>query len=130
VVALLVALAGCTGVGVPSGDATTAETTVDNTTEPHTAQGTSHIGSHLSVRSVHNIENVTVTLAPGGETETFEIEPGPECSFTREIHERGHDVRVVVERGGETVFDREIEAYESFELFVYENKTELSQSVV
>lgn len=131
VLALLVALAGCTGVGVPGGDATTAETTVDTTTtEPHTAQGTSHIGSHLSVRATHNVENVTVTLAPDGDTETFEIEPGPERSVTREIQERGHDVRVVVERGDETVFDREIQGYQSFELTVYENETRRTQSVV
>jgi hypothetical protein len=128
--ALLVALAGCTGVGVPSGDSTTAETTADTTTEPHTAQGTSHIGSHLSVRAAHDVENVTVTLAPGGDASTFEVEPGPEHSLTREIHERGHDVRGVAARGDETVFDREIQGYQSFELTVYENDTRRTQSVV
>jgi len=131
--ALLVALAGCTGAGVPgAGDdeSATTETAVGTTTEPHTARGTSHIGSHLSVRAAHDVEDVTVTLAPDGDAATYGVEPGPERSFTREIHERGHDVRVVVERGDETVFDREIQGYQSFELTVHENETSVTQSVV
>ena len=39
-------------------------------------------------------------------------------------------ITVVVERGDETVFDREIQGYQSFQLTVYENETSRTQSVV
>jgi len=136
--ALLVVLAGCTGV-TPSDspdqrttDATTPVDTVTTTetTEPHTGVGTSHASSHFVMRAHAGVENVTVTLAPDGDTSTAEIEPGPEHSFTRAIHDRGHDVRVVVERDGEVVFDQTVREYEYHEVTVQENETSVTQSVV
>jgi hypothetical protein len=130
---LLVALAGCTGTGMPGdgedGTLTTDATTAD-TTEPHTAQGTSHAGDHFSVRAIYGAGNVTVTLAPDGDTARFEVDDGAERSLTREIHDRGHDVRVVVERDGEVVFDQSVSGYQYYELTVYENETSVTQSVV
>lgn len=145
--ALLVVLAGCTGAGAPGGgdgtattgttaDATTSTTpttettTTADTTEPHTAQGTSHAGRHLSVRASYGVENVTVTLAPDGEAADFDVDAGAERSFTREIHDRGHDVQVVVERGDEVVFDQVVRDYQYYQLTVYENETSVTQSVV
>jgi hypothetical protein len=136
-VALLVAVAGCSGAGVPGAggdESTTAGTTVGtttaDTTEPHTAQGTSHAGDHLSVRAVHGAGNVTVTLAPDGDAASFQIDEGAERSFTREIHDRGHDVRVVVARDGEVVFDQSVRGYQYYQLTVYGNETSVTQTVV
>jgi hypothetical protein len=82
------------------------------------------------VRAYAGVENVTVTLAPNGETSSFDVDPGPKRSFTREIHDRGHDVRVVVERDGEVVFDRTVRNYQYYQLAVQENGTSVTQSVV
>jgi len=137
-VALLVAVAGCTGGGSLGGigddtttttDAATTAPTTGDTIEPHTAHGTSHTRRHLTVRAWHDVENVTVTLAPEGDTEQFAVRAGEKRSFTGEIHERGHDVRVVVERGDETVFDRDIQSYQSFRLTIYENETSRTMAV-
>ena len=147
-VALLVALAGCTGVGTTGGDTTTGPTTplttsqasettkntdtttADSTTEPHTAVGTSHHSNHFSVRTGFGVENLTVTLAPDGDSETFTVSEGDELDLTHEIHERGHDVRVVVERGDEVVFDRPVYDYENYGLTVYEDDVSVDYSVV
>lgn len=132
--ALLVALAGCTGASAPGGgDGATTVTTTETTTattEPHTAQGTSHAGSHLAVRASFGVENVTVTLAPGGEASSYVVDEGAERSFTQEIHDRGHDVQVVVERDGEVVFDKVVRDYQYYQLTVRENETSVTQSVV
>ena len=138
--ALLVVLAGCTGAGLPGGggdSATTTEaTTTDptetatDTTEPHTARGTSHAGSHLSVRALFGAGDLTVTLAPDGDAASFEVDEGAERSFAREIHDRGHDVRVVVERGDEVVFDQVVRDYQSYRLTVGENETSVTQTEV
>jgi hypothetical protein len=138
-VALLVAVAGCAGLA-PTGSETTTptstptatptETTTSDTTEPHTGVGTSHAPEHLRVHATSGVENVSVTLAPDGDAETYDIPAGNEVSLTREIHDRGHDVRVVVERGNETVFDRAILAYESVDVTVYENDTSVDYVVV
>ena len=131
--ALLVALAGCTGGGVlgggDDGGSTTAETTRD-TTEPHTAEGTSHAGDHFWVRAIYGAGNVTVTLAPDGESATFDIDEGADRSFTRELHDRGHDVRVVVKRDGKVVFDQTVQGYQYYRLTVYEKETSVSLAVV
>ncbi|MFC3478688.1 hypothetical protein [Halobacterium litoreum] len=135
-VALLVAVAGCTGLGgsdtTTTVDETTVETTgtTDATTEPHTAVGTSHIDRHLSVRASYGAGNVTVTLAPDGDTETYVVEEGDRLSLTREIHDRGHGVPVVVERGGEVVFNATVEDYEYYEVVVDENDTRVSSAMV
>lgn len=152
--ALLVALAGCTGVspgGVPAdgttelpSDATerptdttersaavtadgptTASDTTDRATEPHTGVGTSHAPEHLSVRASVEVANVTVTLAPDGDSRTYRLDGGERRDLTREIHDRGHDVRVVVERGNETVFDQPVYGYESYAIVVEENDTQI-----
>ncbi|MGB9963612.1 hypothetical protein [Halobacterium sp. CBA1126] len=140
VVALLVALAGCAGFAPADDGETTVPTstptgthtdaTTSPPTEPHTAVGTSHAPEHLSVRASENVDNVTVTLAPGGDTETYDLPAYREVDLTREVHERGHDVRVVVERGNETVFDRRVLAYESFDVTVYANDTRVDYVVV
>ncbi|WP_353633429.1 hypothetical protein ABSL23_08645 [Halobacterium sp. NMX12-1] len=137
-VALLVAVAGCAGLA-PTDSETTAPTsaptvtpteTTSDTTEPHTGVGTSHAPEHLTVRASGGVENVTVTLAPDGDTETYDLPAGREVDLTREIHDRGHDVRVVVERGDETVFDREVLGYESFDVTVHGNDTSVDYAVV
>lgn len=145
-VVLLVAIAGCTGFGPAGGDGTTAPTTepttvpttaptaeptTSETTEPHTAVGTSHISTHLVVRASSGVENVTVTLSPGGGTsETYDVPAGDELDLTREIHDRGHDVRVVVDRGSERVFDEAVLGYEYYEVVVDENDTRVEHAVV
>ncbi|SEW01926.1 hypothetical protein [Halobacterium jilantaiense] len=137
-VALLVAVAGCTGDG-PSGGvgddtttttaaATTAPTTGE-TIEPHTAHGTSHTSRHLTVQAWHDAENVTVTLAPEGDTEQFAVRAGEERSFTRSIHERGHGVHVVVERDGEVVYEASVLAYQYHRVTVRENETSVTKAV-
>lgn len=145
-IALLVALAGCTGVtgdapGIDDPDAgpttevtteltteLTTEPTTDTTTadgtEPHTAEGTSHIDTHLLVSAGRDVDTVTVTLGTGEEAQQYPVSGS--VDLTREIHDRGHDVPVVVERGNETVFERTVYGYESYELVVYENDTRVS----
>lgn len=134
-VALLVAVAGCTGLAPTDGTETTVPPTEQPTTQQpttglHTAEGTSHIGEHLTVRASAGIENVTVTLAPDGDAENREVAAGAEVDLTREVHDRGHDVRVVVERGGEVVFDEQVRAYEYYDVVVYENDTSVDYVVV
>ena len=154
---LLVVLAGCTGVN-PGGDTDDATTglpsdttelptgtterptkttdqstdagTPGRTTEPHTGVGTSHAPEHFSVRAGAEVQNVTVTLAPNGDTETHHLDAGSQLDLTREIHDRGHGTTVVVERGNETVFDETIAGYEFYRLAVYENETSVQQGVV
>ncbi|MCD2200412.1 hypothetical protein LPA44_10970 [Halobacterium sp. KA-4] len=137
-VALLVAVAGCAGLA-PTSSETTAPTsaptatpteTTSDTTEPHTAVGTSHAPAHLTVRASAGVENVSVTLAPAGDAETYDVPAGNEVSLTREIHDRGHDVRVVIERGNETVFDKRVLEYEYFDVTVHENDTSVDSIVV
>jgi len=147
VLALLVALAGCTGAGAPggSGGETTAGPTVTTTTtttastsstpstsstDPHTGRGTSHASSHLSVQAASGVENVTVTLAPDGQSASVQVEAGTERSLTEAVHERGHDVRLTVERDGEVVFDRMVREYEYYQVTVYENETSVTHSEV
>lgn len=130
VVALLVVVAGCAGSGVPGavdGDDTT--TTTADTTEPYAADGTSHVSRHLTVRTGLDAGNVTVTLAPESDTERFAVRAGAERSFTRAIHERGHDVRVVVERDGEVVYEASVLAYQSHQVTVRENHTAVTKAV-
>lgn len=125
-VALLVAVAGCAGL---SGDPeTTTAPTSESTTEPHTAQGTSHASEHLLVSTSSGVDNVTVTLGTAGSAETYAVDGS--IDLTRAVHERGHDVRVVVERGNETVFDRTVREYQYWEVHVTENATRVSQLVV
>lgn len=157
--ALLVAVAGCTGLSgdagttppatEPGAGATTAPTTdpvtTDPTTastadsatnaggdatEPHTASGTSHTSSHLGVRAAAGVENVTVTLAPNGSTATHSLESTGYVDLTHAIHARGHGVRVVVERGDETVFDQTVHGYEDWTVTAYENRTDVEYVVV
>ncbi|MCD2202278.1 hypothetical protein [Halobacterium sp. KA-6] len=137
-VALLVAVAGCAGLA-PTGSETTVPTTAptatptettSDTTEPHTGVGTSHAPDHFSVHASAGVENVSVTLAPDGDADTYDVPAGNEVSLTREIHDRGHDVRVVVDRGNETVFDKAILAYESVDVTVYANDTNVDYVVV
>lgn len=144
-IALLVAVAGCTGAGPADGGTTTAPTTdpttvpstqtdtttyTDSTTEPHTAKGTSHTATHFVVSTGAYVDNLTVTLAPDGDSESYELDAADELDLTREIHERGHDVRVVLERGDETVFDQSILGYEYYDVTVYENQTNVEYAVV
>jgi hypothetical protein len=144
-IALLVVVAGCTGAGPTDGGTTTAPTTdsttvpttqtatatpADSTTPPHTAKGTSHTATHFVASAGANVDEVTVTLAPDGDNETYELEAADELDLTREIHERGHDVRVVVERGDETVFDQSILGYEYYDVTVYEDQTNVEYAVV
>lgn len=124
---LLVAAAGCAGVTSQPGYRTT---TGEPTAEPHTAVGTSHIDRHLTVSAHVNAGNVTVTLAPNGSSETYAVEPGDPVSLTREIHDRGHDVRVVVERDGEVVFDTTVRGYASYDVTVTENDTRVTEAMV
>jgi len=136
-----VVLAGCAGVGPPdsgngptasaptTGDATTPGTTPD-TTEPHTARGTSHAGEHLDVRVSYGVEDVTVTVAPDGDRSQFELSAGDQRSVTRPIHDRGHGVRVVVERDGTVVFDETVAGYQYYRLTVSENDTSVTLTVV
>lgn len=130
-VALLVAVAGCAGSGVPGGvaDSTTAPPTTGETVEPHTADGTSHVSRHLTVRAWHDDGNVTVTLAPEGDTRQFAVRAGEERSFTRAVHDRGHDVRVVVERDGEVVYEAAVLAYQHHQVTVRDNETTVSKAV-
>ncbi|WP_232701204.1 hypothetical protein [Halobacterium wangiae] len=141
--ALLVALAGCTGAGTVGEDSTTASTTDPTTvpttgtttttdsTEPHTAVGTSHINDHFSVLAVHGVDNVTVTLAPGRDGEqTYNLEAGEQLDLTREIHDRDHGVWVVVERGMEVVFEARIQGYQSYDVTVEANDTRVTETVV
>jgi hypothetical protein len=143
--ALLVVVAGCTGANPAGGDTTTAPTPdtttvpttqtdtatpTDSTTPPHTAKGTSHTATHFVVSAGANVDNVTVTLAPDGDSETYELDAADDLDLTREIHERGHDVRVVVERGDETVFDESVLGYEYYDVTVYENETNVEHAVV
>lgn len=136
VLALLVVLAGCAGVGTPdSGGGPTASTpttgaTATDTTEPHTARGTSHAGDHFSVRVASDVDGVTVTVAPDGNRSQFELSGGDQRSLTRLVHDRGHDVRVVVERDGAVVFDRAVRGYEYYRLTVSENDTSVSLTEV
>jgi ABC-type transport system substrate-binding protein len=141
VLALLVALAGCTGAGAPggSGGETTAGPTVTTTTtttastsstDPHTGRGTSHASSHLSVQATNGVENVTVTLAPDGQSASVQVEAGTERSLTEAVHECGHDVRLTVDRDGEVVFDRMVREYEYYQVTVYENETSVTHSEV
>ena len=145
---LLVVLAGCTGVSPggeandpttelptrttdkPIDDSTTDTRTSAGTTEPHTGVGTSHISEHFSIRAGAEVSNVTVTVAPNGSSETHRLDTGEQLDLTREIHDRGHDVTVVVERGTETVFDQTVQGYEYYEIAVYENETDVQQAVV
>lgn len=147
VVVLLVVVAGCTGSGV-SGDDTTAELTTEQTTgettgsstgettEPsagtdqHTGHGTSHAPAHLTVRAAAGLDNVTVTLSPDGDAGTYEVPGGEELELTREVHDRGHDVRVVVERGDEVVYDETVLEYEHHRIRVHENDTDVSMGMV
>lgn len=137
-VALLVAVAGCAGLA-PTGSETTVPTTAptatpteptSDTTAPHTGVGTSHAPEHLMVRASAGVENVTVTLAPDGDAESYDVPAGREVDLTREIHDRGHDVRVVVERGGEVVYEADVLGYEHHRVTVNENDTDVSMAVV
>lgn len=114
----------------PTDETTTDGATTDQTTEPHTGVGTSHSSNHFTVRAGAEAQNVTVTLAPNGDSDTYPLDAGTQRDLTREIHDRGHDVRVVVERGSETVFDQTIYGYESVDLTVDENDTRVSQAEV
>lgn len=152
-IALLVVAAGCTGLGPAGGDGTAAPTTAPTTgpttvptttpttapttdstsgetTEPHTAYGTSHVGTHLVVRAGAEAENVTVTVAPDRDGATYDVPAGDEIDLSREIHDRGHDARVVVERGSEVVFRESVLAYEYYEVVVRENDIQVEQAVV
>ncbi|CQH51477.1 uncharacterized protein HHUB_1736 [Halobacterium hubeiense] len=137
-VALLVAVAGCAGLA-PTGSetapttaptATPTETTSSDTTAPHTGVGTSHSPEHLTVRASAGVENATVTLAPDGDAESYEVPAGREVDLTREIHDRGHDVHVIVERGGEVVYEADVLGYEHHRVTVNENDTDVSMAVV
>lgn len=138
---LLVALGGCLGGPAPGADdstttpsatapTTTQSTTTATTTAPHTYRGTSHNAQHLTVRAYHDLDNVTVTLAPGGDSATYQLEAGEQRSVTQEIHDRGHQVRVVVERGDEVVFERTISDYQYYRVAVQANDTSVWQSEV
>ncbi|MCG1002498.1 MULTISPECIES: hypothetical protein [Halobacterium] len=137
-VALFVALAGCAGFAPTDGTETPSATaptstpteTTAETTEPHTGVGTSHTSDHLTVRASAGVQNLSVTLAPDGDSATYEVPAGDELSFTREIHDRGHDVHVVVERGGEVVYEADVLGYEYHQLTVHENDTEVTMAVV
>lgn len=146
-VVLLVVAAGCTGGGVGEDD-TTAELTTQRPTEAatdapsgettdasagggqHTGQGTSHAPAHLTVRAAAELDNVTVTLSPDGDAETYEVSGGDEVELTREVHDRGHDVRVVVVRGDEVVYDETVREYEHHRIRVHENSTDVSTVMV
>lgn len=141
VVVLLVAVAGCTGLAPTDGAETTAPATAPTTeltteqpttetTQPHTGVGTSHAPTHLTVRAGAGVENVTVTLAPGGDDATYEVPAGREVDLTREVHDRGHDVHVVVERGGEVVYEADVLEYEYHDVVVRGNDTDVTMSVV
>lgn len=151
VLVLLVVLAGCTGVSPggasdPTSEAPSSTTelpssttelptsttpaTTDQTTAPHTGVGTSHAPEHFSVRAGAEVPNVTVTLAPNADTETYRLDAGSQLDLTREIHNRGHEVQVVVERGNETVFDQTVYGYESYDVVVYENDTRVTMAEV
>jgi hypothetical protein len=150
-IALLVVVAGCTGF---SGDTTTtddpdagpttelttepttaltteptSDTSTADGTEPHTAEGTSHIDTHLVVDPQTGVDNVTVTLGTGENAETYPVEAGY-LDLTREIHERGHEVPVVVVRGNETVFEQTVYGYQYYHVSISENDTSVSQTVV
>lgn len=138
---LLVVAAGCAGLGGSADSPTTgvpAESVTDDTTtqatasttDPHTAVGTSHISEHLTVRASYGVENVTVILEPDADSATYAVPEGEEIELTREIHDRGHDVRVAVERDGDVVFEKTIYGYEHHEVRVLENSTTVSTAVV
>lgn len=156
-VVLLVVVAGCAGLSGDPGTTTapttepttlpTTESTDDSTTElptsdsmsdstsdstpttePHTAHGTSHTSTHLVVDNRTTGENVTVTLGTGAGATTYDVVDS--ADLTREVHDRGHDVEVVVERGDETVFEETVRGYEYYEVAVYENDTSTSYVVV
>lgn len=110
--------------------ATGTTTQSTTTTAPHTHRGTSHHAYHLEVRAQFDLDNVTVTLAPSGGSATYQLDAGEQRSFTHEIHNRGHGVRVVVERGDEVVFEQTIHDYEFYQVTVRENETSVTQSVV
>jgi len=137
-VALFVAVAGCTGLAPTGSDTTTPTTapatvpteTTSDTTSPHTGVGTSHAPEHLTVRASAGVENVSVTLAPDGDAASHEIPAGREVDLTQVIHDRGHDVRVVVERGDETVYDETVAEYEYHKVTVSENDTDVTMTVV
>lgn len=130
-VALLVAAAGCAGVDVPGGvgNDATAPTTASDTVEPHTAVGTSHVSDHLTVGAWHDAEGVTVALGPEGDAKQFAVRAGEERLFTREVHNRGHDVRVVIERDGEVVYEASVAASEHCRITVRENETTRTKMV-
>lgn len=136
--ALLVVLAGCTGAGTTGDGPTTAPTTESTTTTtggsttgPHTAVGTSHIDDHLGVRASFGVDDVTVTLAPGtDDAASYDLDEGETLDLTREIHERGHAVRVVVERGDEVVFEATVHGYQSYDVTVDANDTRVTETVV
>ncbi len=136
-VALLVAVAGCTGLAPTDGAGTTAPATAPTTeeptaetTQPHTGVGTSHAPDHLTVRAGAGVENVTVTLASDGDDGTHAVPAGREVDLTREVHDRGHDVHVVVERGGEVVYEGDVLEYEYHRVTVDQNDTDVTMSVV
>ncbi|AHG05219.1 hypothetical protein HALDL1_07065 [Halobacterium sp. DL1] len=141
--ALLVVLAGCTGAGTIGDISTTASTTdattvptaetttTTDSTGPHTAVGTSHINDHFSVLAVHDVDNVSVTLAPGRDGEqTYSLDAGDQLDLTREIHDRDHGVWVVVECGTEVIFETRIHGYQSYEVTVDANDTRVTETVV
>lgn len=83
------------------------------------------------MRASYGVENVTVTVAPDdGDRSQFELSAGDQRSVTRPIHERGHDVRVVVERDGTVVFDETVAGYQYYRLAVSENDTSVTLTVV
>ena len=132
--ALLVVLAGCTGAGTTGAAPTTAPTTTpttDSTTAPHTAVGTSHIDDHFGVRAASDVDNVAATLAPGADDATsYTLNASERLDLTREIHDRGHGVRVVVERGDEVVFEATVRGYQSYDVTVEDNDTRVTETVV
>lgn len=82
------------------------------------------------MRASAGVENVSVTLAPDGDAATYEVAPGSEVDLTQVIHDHGHDVRVVVERGDETVYDETVAEYEYHKVTVSENDTDVTMAVV
>jgi hypothetical protein len=143
VLALFVVLAGCAGVGTPdSGGGPTASTpttaatpaptttTTADTTEPHTARGTAQAGAHFPERVSSDVDSVTVTVAPDGNRSQFELSGGDMHWLTQSVHDRGHGVRVVVERVEAVVFDRTVWGYEYYRLAVSEMDTSVSLTAV
>ncbi len=82
------------------------------------------------MRVASDVDGVTATVAPDGNRSQFELFGGDKHWLTQPVHDRGHDVRVVVERDGAVVFDRAVRGYEYYRLTVAENDTSVSLTAV